>query len=284
MQKAFVARSKNYLVKKSFKFFEKWAGIHITPVHFYSPIPTTYELSPKVFKKIYECDGIDWNASEQQSLLKALNQYANEYDPKKNHGLSLADAAVLYHMIRQHKPKTMVEIGSGASTEIALAALKKNRDEGFPFQFYAVEPFPSESLLKVKDSNFTLISKNLQDVDINMLKEADLLFIDSTHVSRIDSDVNYEILELVPKLKKGAIVHWHDIVMPMNYWKEWIDNGNQFWNESYLLHAFMLFNDSFKILWASNYMKLNHFDQMKKTLPYLTESHRLTSFWIQRTK
>jgi hypothetical protein len=279
-----ISRSKNYLVRKSFKFFEKWAGVHVTPVHFYSPIPTTHELSPGVYNKIFDCDGIDWNKSEQMELLESVKKQAHEFTPQPNRGLSLADAAILYHLIREKKPKMLVEIGSGASTEIAMAALRKNREEGHDFKMYAIEPYPHPDLLKLKDPGFTLLQKDLQKVEIDLIKNTDLLFIDSTHVSRIDSDVNYEILELVPKLKKGALVHWHDIVMPMNYWKDWIDDGNQFWNESYLLHAFLLFNRAFKIVWASNYLKINELEKMKRVFPYLKDNHRLTSFWVERVE
>jgi hypothetical protein len=282
MNKDFFVRSKNFAVRKSFKFLEKWAGVHVTPVHFYSPIPTTYALSPKVFAKIYECDGIQWNTPEQTKLLSQYDKYSDEFQPTTNRGLTLVDSAILFHMIREHKPKVMIEIGSGATTEIALSALKKNREEGFDFQFYAIEPYPTSSLLKVSDPGFTLIQKNLQDVPLDLLQKADLLFIDSTHVSRIDSDVNYEILEIVPKLKKGALIHWHDIVMPKNYSKEWIDNGNQFWNESYMLHAFMLYNSAFEIVWASAYMKVNYLQQLKERFPYLNDAHSMTSFWIKR--
>ena len=117
-----------------------------------------------------------------------------------------------------------------------------------------------------------------------MLATADLLFIDSSHVSKIDSDVSYEILEIIPKLKIGSLIHWHDIVIPTNSWKEWIDNGNMFWNESYMVHAFMLFNSSFKTIWTPRYMQFNHYKEMEQIFSYLEKNHHLTSFWIERVK
>ena len=175
----------------------------------------------------------------------------------------------------------MIEIGAGETTKISLKALQMNKNEGNSYKFHTIEQYPRDDVKKIQNEDFELIHCKLQDVDIELLSTADLLFIDSSHVSKIDSDVNYEILEIIPKLKVGSLVHWHDIVIPTNYWKEWIENGNQFWNESYMVHSFMLFNESFKTIWAARYMKLNYTNEMQQIFPYLQSNHHLMSFWIE---
>ena len=271
--------------KKSFRFWEKHFLLHITPAHFYSPIPVTYELDSSVFEKIYDCTGIDLNLDEQLEYLhKVFPKYHTEYTPTVNTGLSLVDAFALYAMIREKKPKVMIEIGAGDTTKISLKALQMNKNEGNSYKFHSIEPYPRDDVKKIQNEDFELIQCKLQDVDIELLSTADLLFIDSNHVSKIDSDVNCEILEIIPKLKVGSLVHWHDIVIPTNYWKEWIENGNQFWNESYMVHSFMLFNESFKTIWAARYMKLNYTNEMQQIFPYLQRNHHLMSFWIERIK
>ena len=271
--------------RKSFRFWEKRFSLHITPAHFYSPIPVTCELDSSVFEKIYDCTGIDLNLAEQLEYLhKIFPKYHAEYTPSTNSGLSLVDAFALYAMIREKKPKVMIEIGAGDTTKISLKALQMNKNEGNPYKFYSIEPYPRDDVKKIQNEDFELIHRKLQNVDIEFLSTADLLFIDSSHVSKIDSDVNYEILEIIPKLKVGSLVHWHDIVIPTNYWKEWIEDGNQFWNESYMVHSFMLFNESFKIIWAARYMKLNYTNEMQQIFPYLQKNHHLMSFWIERIK
>jgi len=283
--KNFLKKTYIKIITKSFKFFEKFFHIHITPVHYFSPIPTTHKLHPKVYDKVFNMAGIDWNVDEQLSALdKIFKKYVHEFIPEENLGLSLVDAFILYAMIREKKPKKMIEIGSGDTTLISLQALEQNAKEGSDYFFQAVEPYPSEKLLSINNDRFQLIPQKIQDIPLETIQSVDLLFIDSSHVSKIDSDVNCEILEIIPQLKKGALIHWHDIVIPANYWKDWVDHGNMFFNESYMVHAFMLFNNSFKILWASRYMKLNHTQTLHQHFPYLKDAHRLTSFWIERTK
>lgn len=178
----------------------------------------------------------------------------------------------------------MIEVGAGDTTYIAMKALELNRKEGFGFSFVTIEPYPRADIKTFSSTGFQLLQKKLQDVELNFFKDVDILFIDSSHVCKINSDVNYEILEVIPSLKVGALIHWHDIPMPQNYWKDWLETGTMFWNESYLLHAFLLFNNSFKISWASNYMKLNYYPELAKEFSYLVPDHRLSSFWIERTQ
>ena len=274
------------IVSRSFHFFEKYLNLHITPVHYYSPIPNVSELGPKIFEKIYDDRGLDWNVSGQMDYLHSIfAKYSSEFTPSVNPGLTLVDSYILYAMIREKKPKMMIEVGGGESTKISLQAFEKNEQEGLKYKFYAIEPYPKEFIRTISKENFKLIEKKLQDVDIDFLATADLFFIDSSHVEKIGSDVNYGILEIVPKLKKGAIIHWHDIIMPTNYWKDWTYKGTMFWNESYMLHSFMLFNNTFKIIWGSRYMQLNHSEAIKKQFPYFQpQKHRLTYFWVQRVR
>jgi hypothetical protein len=195
------------------------------------------------------------------------------------------DAFILYAMVRHKKPRVLIEAGAGASTFISLKAFLRNRAEsGEDLRFYSVEPHPWDEVKAISAPGFELIPKRFQDVTLDLAGAADLLFIDSSHVSRMDSDVNYQILEVLPRLKAGAMIHWHDIPCPEDYSKNHIDNGNMFWNESYMVHAFLLYNSAFRIQWASRYMRLNFFDTLQRLFPYLNSGHRLSSLWIQRVR
>jgi len=272
------------LRNKSYFFLERHFNLHITPAHFNSPIPTMYQLKPETFTKKFISSGLEWNELEQLKLMDTVfGRYLSEFAPQPNSGLSLVDAFILYAMIRDLKPLKMVEIGSGESTKIALRALEKNRKEGCKNKLLAIEPYPSKDLEKIQEPSFTLIKANLQDVDINEISDCDLLFIDSSHISKIGSDVNYQILEIVPSLKDGAVIHWHDIFIPHNYPNDLVTSG-KFWNETYMVHAFLLFNRSFKVLWASHYMQTAHEREIASRFDFYLSTHRLSSFWVRKER
>jgi len=133
-----------------------------------------------------------------------------------------------------------------------------------------------------------LIPKKVQDIPLSEFKklsENDILFIDSSHVLKIGSDVQYLYLEVLPRLNKGVIVHAHDIFLPAEYPKEWVLKNYIFWNEQYLLQAFLAFNNSFEVLWAGSYMHLRHPDKLEEAFSsYKRDKIWPSSFWIRKIK
>jgi len=239
---------------------------------------------PPHFARVSDCVGLDWNQSCQENLLDGpFARFATEVKFEENSGLSILDAAVLHAMIRHFRPKKIVEIRSGESTKFAARACQMNQQDGHDSQFVAIEPFPNPLLRQGIPGLTRLIEKRVQQVDPEEIIDCDLLFIDSSHVVRIGGDVNYEILELVPRLKPGAIIHWHDILLPGEYTKYWVRDHHYFWTEQYLVHAFMKFNSEFEVLWASRYMHLSHSARLQSVFPYFDpEKHQIMSFWIRR--
>lgn len=266
--------------------FELWEGIgvHIIPDNCNYPIPTTNDLYDDIFQRESNCIGINWNVDNQEYYLnKIFSKYATEVDFEKNEGLSLVDAAIYHSMIRHSKPKKIVEIGSGNSTKIAARACNMNKAEGDHCELIAIEPFPTRELRKGFPGLTRLIEDRVQSVDLKEFVDCDLLFIDSSHVVKIGGDVNYEILEIIPRLKKDCFIHFHDILLPGEYWKAWVKGNRWFWSEQYLLQAFMQFNSDYEIIWASRYQHLNNELMIKKIFPYFEQKkHRITSFWIRR--
>ena len=278
------ARVARKVARAVFPFFERHLDLHVVPADYYSPIPRVDELPQDIYERRFSLTGVEMNEAGQLAFLReTLARYLKEYAPKDNPGLSRADAFALYAMIRERRPKRMVEIGGGHSTLIALEAIKRNRTGGDPVEFVCVEPFPSE-LLKAAAAreDLRLLIRPVQQVDLGLFDETDILFIDSSHVCRIGGDVTHEMLEIVPRLPIGAVVHWHDIVLPANYWREWTERSLYFWNESYVLHAFLLFNRAFKVRWAARYMALNHEKALTDVLPFYRKGAHITSFWAER--
>lgn len=271
------------LSKGGFRFFERWLDLHVTPNDYYSPIPSVKDIPADLHDRPFSMVGVDMNLKGQLALLdEVLLPLMDEYKPEPNGGLSLADAFVLYALLRARKPALMVEIGGGDSTFISMAALERNRAEGHGCHFTCIEPYPRPFLKEARWPGFELVEAKVQDVPLHVFDGADILFIDSSHVSKVGSDVNHEIFELVPRMKPGSLIHWHDIVIPTNYWRDWTESGTQFWNESYLLHAFLMFNTEFRILWSARWLRLALPGHLEAAFPFLQPGHRLTSFWVER--
>lgn len=271
---------------RSLKIFElgDFFGFHIVPDHYYYPIPSTHDLDDTLFERRSECIGLDWNINTQIKYLnEVFPQYALEKEFAKNPGLSLADAAILHSMIRYHKPKKMIEIGSGSSTRITATACLVNANEGAPCELIAIEPYPSQDLEDGFPGLAVLRKQKVQSIDVEEFINCDLLFIDSSHMAMIGSDVLYEQLEILPRLKPGCLIHFHDILLPGEYWKNWVKDHHLFWSEQYLLWAFLLFNNAFEVIWASRYMHLRDSAAIQAVFPYFEpEQHHMTSFWIRR--
>jgi hypothetical protein len=293
------------LIMQNIRHFEIWEkqGYHVTPVHFYFPIPDSREIDEKILNRRNEFKGININEMRQLQLLAVFtNSYRGEYARfpvnktdipyeyyLRNGVFESVDGEILYCMIRHFKPRRILEIGSGNSTYLIAQALEENRkDNGKQAIFEVIDPYPNESLKAGFPGLTKLIGEKVQNISVSMfgeLQQNDILFIDSTHVLKIGSDVQYEYLEILPRLKREVIVHFHDIFLPAEYPSDWIKLKRWFWNEQYILQAFLQFNDSYEVLWAGHYMHLNYPDELKAAFSSYNPSSTLPgSFWIHRIK
>ncbi|MCP4004488.1 MAG: class I SAM-dependent methyltransferase [bacterium] len=288
------------------RFFALWErrGYHAIPVHFYSPIPEPHTLVERLWETESETVGIDWNDAGQLRLLADIQSgYKREYDQFPTERLddpyrfSLAngsfgrvDAEMLYGMVRHIKPKHFVEIGSGHSTLLAAQALLRNEKDGQPGELVAIEPFPDARLRNGFPGLSRVIPKPVQEVgfdEFESLEAGDILFIDSSHVLKTGSDVQYEFLEILPRLRPGVLVHVHDIFLPAEYPREWVLGMHRFWNEQYILQAFLSLNSSFEVLWGAHYMSLHYRDELRAAFRIGGSEPPDASggsFWIRRVR
>jgi hypothetical protein len=286
------------------KRFEFWQqrGLHVVPNHFYQPIPDTSVLSDQLWERRSELVGIDMRAPEQQALLgRIAGSFKREYEafpstppdvPYRystgNDFFKSVDAAVLYSLIRLHKPRRMIEVGSGNSTYAAAEAIRRNESEGHPCHLTAVEPYPSGVLSAGFPGLGELLARKAEDVPLERFQELgenDLLFVDSSHVLKIGGDVQYLFLEVFPRLHKGVLVHLHEIFLPREYPREWIKTAHvrQFWTEQYLLQCFLTFNEHFQVIWAGQFMHRTYPALMQEAFGAHDWDHSM-SFWIQRVR
>lgn len=273
-------------------------SVGVFPVrnHYYEPQFDFREIKHS-FSEERGLPGINWNVQEQLNILKGLNfsveleniptSKLNTEEPHfhlNNGGFESGDAEYLYQLIRSKKPNKIFEVGSGNSTLMAIRAVLKNKEDNpsYECKHVCIEPYEMPWLEK---TGVTVIRKKVEDIDIAYFAELeanDILFIDSSHVIRPEGDVLFEYLQLLPSLKIGVIVHVHDIFSPRNYLNEWMRENVFFWNEQYLLEAFLSHNNSWKIIGSLNYLHHNHYAILKEVCPYLTPDREPGSFYIQR--
>ena len=272
------------------ELFLNWErhGFHVTPVHFYEPIPDTQSLPETLWSQPSELVGIDMNESTQLDLLRNhFTKFRDEYDnlpveppPGQKRPFRGVDALVAYCMIRHFQPELIAEVGSGWSSLVLGQAAAKNKNSAL----ICIDPFPSDVLRKGFPGLRSLIEKKIQDIDLeffSQLGSGDVLFIDSSHTVKIGGDVNYLFLEVLPRLRPGVIVHVHDIFLPFEYRRDWVLDEFRFWTEQYILQAFLTFNSEFEVLLANSYLNHYHQQELKAAFPGLS-SWAGGSFWMRR--
>jgi hypothetical protein len=272
----------------------------VPPGHFYSPIPSIPEIKDRereIFDRLEkQIPGIDLNEEAQLALLEAFQSYSQDipFKPHKSEGLryhfenpaySYSDGIFYYCMIRHLNPKRIVEVGSGYSSSLAMDVneLFYNNE----IALTCIEPYPDLllSLMKPGDKDrVRIVPKKVEEVELSIilnLLKSDILFIDSTHVSRVGSDVNRLIFEILPRLAPGVHIHFHDIFFPFEYLREWIYEGRA-WNEAYLLRAFLQYNSEFRVVFFNTFLQRYHRERLLSDFP-LTQKNTGGSIWLTKT-
>jgi hypothetical protein len=276
------------------------AGVHVVPNHFYGPVPDTREIDENLWTRPPGAPGVDMNDDVQLQVLAEIKQFKDEYDrfPANSTGVAsefhyvngkfgAVDAGLYYGILRHYKPRNILEIGSGNSTMVAAAAIALNEKEtGEPTDMTVIDPYPHAAVADGFKGISKVIPKRVQDVpmeEFTRLESGDILFIDTSHVLKTGGDVQFEFLEILPRLKPGVIIHIHDIYLPAEYPREWVIDGLTFWSEQYILQAFLAFNSSFEVLVGGQYLHLYHPDQLRETFGLYQGESAIGSFWIRRT-
>lgn len=284
--------------------FMAWYAVPVEPTHFYSPLPDVSSLKRRSRRWFRQGDfsHVSIDVAAQRSLLKQLTAFSHElpnlpsFSQITSDGFGLGygeiEASFLHCMIRHYKPRRMIEIGSGISTRFALHALQLNRDaNAVPFELDCVEPYPRPKLKELADSGqIRLRAREVQDVGLDhfrALQEGDFLFIDSSHAGKLDSDVYYLYLEVLPKLNRGVIVHIHDIMFPYLALSPShpLADLSMLWNESAIVKAFLTFNDAFQVLMCQSHLHYNCPEALQEVVAaYDPAQHFPSSLWLQKSR
>jgi hypothetical protein len=272
------------------------AGCFPVRDHYYEP-SFRNESIRELLSTERDLPGIDWNYEEQLELLTSFS-YNSELTTLSrvdgggyeffvnNRAFESGDAEYWYNLIRLKKPKRIIEVGCGFSTRMARRALAANEreDPQYRCEHVLIEPYEHDWL---DELGVEVIREKVEDSDMRMfekLEADDILFIDSSHIIRPRGDVLFEYLEILPTLKVGVIVHVHDIFSPRDYPAEWLVDKVRFWNEQYLLEAFLTLNRDWKVIGALNFLRHHHYQELNAKCPFLTEEREPGSFYIQRVR
>ncbi len=282
------------------RVFQEYYKIPCPPTGYYSPLPDidkARENLPRWYKEGSSV-GIDWNLQGQKELLQQLAKYKDESASLPSfedvsragygEGYGEVEAHFLHLLVRYFKPRKIIEVGSGSSTFFTLNALQmNNKDDGVVSDLICVEPYPSDELRElVKRSEIALYDTEVQNLDVELFRElddGDMLFIDSSHVTKVDSDVNFLYLEVLPNLRKGVIIHVHDMPFPFPGLPRThpLFDTYLFWNESSIVKAFLLFNSAFDIVMCQSFLHYNNPESIKSIVSlYDGNIHFPSSLWL----
>ncbi|WP_168191372.1 class I SAM-dependent methyltransferase [Antarcticibacterium flavum] len=268
--------------------------------HFYSSVVSLDDIRKRQ-DQIWPSDlpqiipGIDLRRKEQLELLSELSKFYIDLPFPENKNkefryflnnpyFSYGDGLILYFMIRHYEPKKIIEIGSGFSSALML-----DTNECFfggEIELIFVEPYPETRLLQLmnkKEEKVQLIAEEIQGIPLHIFKTfepGDILFVDSSHIIKTGSDVQFILNKILPILKKGVLIHIHDIHFPFEYPKDWVLDGFG-WNEVYYIQAFLMYNEGFKIIMFNDYLsKVN--PEALVSMPLMAKATG-SSLWLEKT-
>lgn len=271
----------------------------VPPGHFYSPLVSLDEIRRDEQRVFHRADahpaGIDMNEAAQLDLLAHFEALYPGVDfPQlkaashryyyENPAYGYSDAIMLHCMMRHFRPRRVIEVGSGFSSCAMLDTRERHLEGSVAMTF--IEPFPELLLSLIRPSDrqdIEVVPARVQDVPLDKfrsLEAGDFLFIDSTHVSKTGSDVNYLIFEVLPALQAGVHIHIHDVFYPFEYPKEWVLGGRS-WNEIYVLRAFLQFNRAFSVTMMNTYLEHRHEARFASKMPLCLRNPG-GSLWIRK--
>ena len=245
-----------------------------------SPLPAGIHIDLERMKAVMR------ELSDQQRRFPFPRQKQPEYHYYfDNPFFGCHDASIWFSMLLHYKPRRVIEVGCGYSTCLLLDV--NDRFFAGNLELTLIDPaLDSHSDLfgELRGANVHRMSSPLQDVSLALfetLEANDVLFIDSSHVCKTGSDVNYYFFEILPKLKPGVLVHVHDVLYPFEYPQDWVLREKRSWNEAYLLRAFLQYNSAFEILYWANLAYHRLGDLLAQTMPLCLENEG-GSIWMRR--
>jgi predicted O-methyltransferase YrrM len=279
---------------------EAAGGAH-PPGHFYSPLPSAEDIAGRLAEadrtglqsEIAEIDlGVERQFANLARIREAVagdvpfpeEQHETFRYYYKNSQYSYNDGIMLFGMLRSIRPKRIIEIGSGFSSALILDTNDLYMNNSVSCSF--IEPYPDRlnALLRENDRlNCQIYTSRVQDVDLaifSSLEAGDILFVDSSHIVKYGSDLEYILRVVLPALQRGVVIHFHDIFFPFEYPVEVVRLGH-FWNECYMLRAFLANNDTYRIELFGDFIRQFHLREIETISPLCLKNSG-AHLWISK--
>jgi predicted O-methyltransferase YrrM len=176
------------------------------------------------------------------------------------------DADVAYAMVRETRPRHIIEVGSGNSTMLFREAIRAG---ALDTKLISIDPHPRRSIGAFADKVLECPVEEVALTEFAVLASDDILFIDSSHEIRTGNDVVHLFLNVLPMLPAGILVHVHDIFLPFDYPQAWVCEHQWGFNEQYLVQALLQDSHGWEVLWAGHFLERTmpgfpaHFPHMK---------------------
>lgn len=269
------------------------------PRGYYSPAPDVDQLTERDWSRRSPMHGIELALERQMEWAeRELAPFVSELDAPFqptgranefflcNRYYEMGDAEVAYAMVRRFKPRRILELGSGHSTLVLARACLANASEGSPAELIAVDPYPEKDLAGAAGLSQQR-SCRAQDVplaEFESLLPGDVLFVDTSHTVKLGGEVNFVVLDVLPLLAQGVLVHFHDIWLPWEYHRTLVAEMGMAWNEQYLLQAFLSFNPHWEVLFAAQALARELPERFAALVPSFGGGNYPSAFWIRRTQ
>ena len=271
------------------------ANVDLVWRHYYSPIPDVGQLPAEIWDRRSPLAGVRFDLQSQLELLEGeLLPAAADFDPPLedpgdgrywllNTTYPPLDAWTLYGVIRRWRPRRVIELGSGLSSLVITSAAQANARDGRDVDYRVFDPEPW--LPALEDSVGTLHRLGAAQVPLQefaALQANDVLFVDTTHTVKVGGDVNRVVLDILPIVAPGVLVHFHDIFLPYEYPRTWMADHQLYWAEQYLLQAFLCFNEAFEVLVATHAVSREWPVRFQGVIPEVEGRPPPGALWLRR--
>lgn len=265
---------------------------------YYSPVPDVSSLPDDFWQRRSALGGVNFAVTTGMEFIEQrLAPFIAELDLSRdtdhvpgqfhlgNDAFDAVDAELLYGIIRAMRPARVIELGSGHSTLLINLACRRNASDGVATVHDAFDPYPRPHILGELPEPSRVNPISATDVpleEFESLGEGDVLFVDSTHTVKLGSDVNFVVLDVLPRLRPGVLVHFHDVFLPWQYPRVWIEEMGYYWAEQYLVQAFLAYNTEFEVLVPAYALSRDHPERLARVIPSFREGVAPGSLWLRR--